>query len=193
MGTTLEPVGKFRDLARDGFSREDKTKIDGEDQLALTLELKEAVSLGGRYSDVELYRVTGEVTSDRVDYPTLLSGPSEVSISRANVVEELALLLAISDGDADSNLLLYSLQVLEPARWHWPHGATSLENMHSNPGRQAELRTGYFYHEILRGVDPGSRTAFLSWLLQSINSFEVSIRGAPGDRVSHVQVKLVAV
>jgi len=193
MGTTLQSFGNLRDLARDGFPSEARKEIEGEDQIALTLEANGAVSEGRNYSDAELYRVTGPLHgSGFVAFPAMLSGATELTLSRSEAAEELALLIDIGDADKESNLYLYSLQLFASPQWAWPKGGTSLENMHPNAGRQAELQIGYFYHEILEGIPSDSRSAFLEWLLESVDSFEASIRGASGDSASHVRVMLKA-
>jgi hypothetical protein len=192
MGATLDSVVTLRELARDGFPAQARKEIGAEDQMALTLEAKDAVS-EDNYSNAKLYRVSeSPVDTDPVTFPSILSGATNLVLALPEAVEELALLSDMGDSRHRSGMFIYSLQVVAPADWSWPEGGTSLENVHSNPGRQAELRTGYFYYEILEAIPSESRSAFLSWLLRSANAFDVSIRGARGKSTSHVRVTLEA-
>lgn len=188
-GLAFERIGVIRDIAKEGFAPAANKNIEGDDRFALTLEV---ASAGRAYANASVYRVTGQAeTVPSVTYPTLLSGIPALTMTRADAVEELELLLDIGDAADDSGLLVYSLQVNETAAWSWPTGGPTLADLHPNSGRQAEMRIGYLYHEVMREIPVRSRGPFLSWFLGSVHSFDLSLRLGPDAPPLRVRVTLV--
>jgi hypothetical protein len=191
MPATLEAIGVIRELANHGLPASANRETSGEDQLAITLELRDASSAGRKYKGAELAKVTGVPTqSSKVCFPALLSGELGLHMSRGDLVEEIDLLFDIGDADTSNEILVYSLQVLEPRSWAWPEDGPSPNVLHPNAGRQAELRNGYVYHEVLRQIPTESRTPFLESLLRSAKVIEVSIRRGSQHMPLHVRVEL---
>jgi len=111
-----------------------------------------------------------------LEWPTLVSGKDEISLSIDDLVAELDVILDMRENYPKDGVLLYSLQVAQPSTWRWPPDGPSPEALEENAGRLAELKTGYVYHELLYRLSSAQRGVLLGRILSGAKRVLVTLR-----------------
>jgi hypothetical protein len=116
---------------------------------------------------------------ERLEWPTLVSGKDEISLSAEELVAELDVILDMRENYPKDGVLLYSLQVARPSAWQWPPDGPAPEALEENAGRLAELKTGYVYHDLLYRLSSGQRGVLLNQILSGSQRVTVVVRANP--------------
>ena|SRR6266550_7492558 len=114
-----------------------------------------------------------------LEWPTLVSGKDEISLSVEELVAELDVILDMRENYPKDGVLLYSLQIARPSTWHWPTEGPPPEALEENAGRLAELKTGYVYHDLLYRLSSGQRGVLLGQILSGAQKVMVTVRADP--------------
>lgn len=148
-----------------------------EDLTPVFLDLETGVEVEARankkYGRAIVFRLRNPILPKNIAYPHILAGGS-VELTTEQLIEEIELVLEMCD--EQSAPMLYSLLVTSPGGWRWPETGPSTVAIEPNPGRRAELETGYVYHEVLYRLSSAERSELLRQVLNHAGSVEVAVR-----------------
>jgi hypothetical protein len=154
--------------------------VSGEDLTSVLLAVQSASTEVARaqrtYGSSIVSQIKGRPPrTSLIDYPTILARLDEVELSADQLLEEIELLLEMGGPASPESPMLYSLRIVEPARWVWPPDGPSASAIGLTPGRIAELEVGFFHYDVLYGLTAVERAALLAQILATASTVDVNV------------------
>jgi hypothetical protein len=127
--------------------------------------------------------------NEPITFPILFSRYPELKMSRAELMTELSVIVAMSQPNLPSGHHIYSIQVLEPKDIT---GFVDLKKLGEYLGGTVpmDLRSGYIYGPFLYEPSPFVRSVILEGVLGNASEIEVSLRNPSTSKLERKRVTL---